>query len=83
MLTEMATMFEDPDSVGADFGARVSEMARSIAGPGQSGEVGGNASEDESESDDPDKGGGPPDGVPAGPPEGVRPGRPEGTPGHP
>ena len=86
MLTEMATMFEDPDSVGADFGARVSEMARSIAGQGQSGEVGGNASEDESESDDPDKGGGPPDGVPAGPPEGVnpgRPGRPEGTPGHP
>ncbi len=83
MLTEMATMFEDPDFVGADFGERVSEMARSLAGQGQRGEEGGNASEDESESDDPDKGGGPPDGVPAGPPEGVNPGRPEGRPAGP
>ena len=90
MLTEMADMLGDPDFDGAEFGRRVSEMARSIANP-VDGPQEGDQDETEQPADNrPDdagppegEGNGPPDDTPGGPPDDIPGGPPEGTPGGP
>jgi hypothetical protein len=84
MLAEMATLLGDPDLDGAEFGRRVSEMARSLGRPDDSaGEAPGPDLPDESERGLPDDTGqpgntpgGPPDEAPGGPPGGA-----DGSPG--
>lgn len=72
MLSEMAEMIGDPDLDGAEFGQRVSDMARSITNR-NSAERGGEA--DQPSDNRPDQAG-PPDGNEGEPSE-----SPEGTPG--
>jgi hypothetical protein len=83
MLSEMAKLIGDPDLDGAEFGRRVSEMARSIAhgndvdediteepAPGRTDlpEDRGEGRPDDAGPPD-DSGGGPPDDTPGGPPD--------------
>ena len=84
MLSEMAELIGDPDLDGAEFGRRVSEMARSIAGgsdntedidekpaPGRTDlpEDRGEGRPDDAGPPDDRPGGGPPDDTPGGPPD--------------
>jgi hypothetical protein len=84
MLAEMATLLGDPDLDGAEFGRRVSEMARSIGRHDDTdGEAPGTNLPDESERGRPDDTG-PPENTPGGPPDeapGGPPGGAEGSPG--
>jgi hypothetical protein len=75
MLSEMADLLGDPDLDGAEFGRRVSEMARSIAGSDDT-ETQPPGRPDDSDRGRPDDAG-PPEGTPGGPPE-ETPGGPPG-----
>jgi hypothetical protein len=87
MLSEMADLIGDPDLDGAEFGRRVSEMARSIAGGNDADESppGRTDVPEDREEGRPDDagppedtpGGGPPDEIPGGPPEDVPGGPPD------
>lgn len=85
MLSEMAQLMGDPDLDGAEFGRRVSEMARSIGDGHDSDDRARPGPPDRTENDRerrPDDAG-PPDDAPGGPPEDIPGGPPDDVPGGP